>query len=129
MVSCLSLPWRYRLTSKTHYNKFQSKTNIWWKFHIHSSLGRLSNCQFKKLGMILKKLYWTTLNAHVCWLKWFKIGIKDRKAFLKHHQTVDPHARAPRLVGDCLGVILLIFNFKLSFQNYIKSPIFQDYFS
>ena len=43
-----------------------------------------------------------------------KAGIKERKIFLKHHQTVDPHARAPQ-VGRGLfgsGVHLLIFIFK-----------------
>ena len=57
----LSMPWKYRLTSKTHYNKLQSKTNIWCKFYIHPSLERLLNSQLKKFGMVLKKTYWTTL--------------------------------------------------------------------
>ena len=63
MVSCFSLLWKYRLSSKTHYNKLQSKTNTWCKFHIHPSPGRLLNCQFKKLGIVLKK---TVLN-HINW--------------------------------------------------------------
>ena len=49
----IALPWIYWLSSKTHYNKLQSKKNTWWKFHIHPSLGRLFNCNFKKLGMVL----------------------------------------------------------------------------
>ena len=40
MVSCLSLPWKYRLSLKTHYNKLRSKRNTGCKFHIHPSLGR-----------------------------------------------------------------------------------------
>ena len=63
VISCLSLPWKYRLTLKTHYNKLKSRANIWCKFDIHLSLRRLFNCQFKKLGIVLKKLYWTTLRA------------------------------------------------------------------
>ena len=31
--------------------------------------------------------------------KSFKEGIKDRKLFLKHHQTVDPYSRAPQVAG------------------------------
>ena len=62
VVSFLSLPWEYRLSSKTHYNKLQTNTNIWWKSHTHPSWARLFNCQFKTVGIVpKKKLYWTTL--------------------------------------------------------------------
>ena len=58
VFSCLSLPWKNRLYSKTHYNKFQSKTNIWCKFHIHPSLGRLP---VPKVRYGPKTLFRTTL--------------------------------------------------------------------
>ena len=33
----------------------------------------------------------------------FKEGIEERKLFLKHQQTVDPHARAPQVVRGLFG--------------------------
>ena len=47
-----------------------------------------------------------------CNFKRFKEGIEERKLFLEHQQTVDPRQEHPRLSGDCLGVHILIFNFK-----------------
>ena len=35
--------------------------------------------------------------------KSFKEGIEERKLFLKHWQTVDPHARAPQVVRELFG--------------------------
>ena len=35
--------------------------------------------------------------------KRFKEGIEERKLFLKHQQTVDPHARAPQVVRGLFG--------------------------
>jgi len=36
-------------------------------------------------------------------LKKFKEGIEERKLFLKHHQTVDPNARASQAVRGLFG--------------------------
>ena len=41
--------------------------------------------------------------------KRFKEGIKERKLFLEHQQTVDPNQEHTRLVGDCLGVHRSVF--------------------
>ena len=35
--------------------------------------------------------------------KRFKEGIEERKLFLEHQQTVDPHARAPQVVRGLFG--------------------------
>ena len=37
--------------------------------------------------------------------KRFKEGIEERKLFLKHQQTVDPHARASQVVRGLLGCL------------------------
>ena len=49
-------------------------------------------------------------------LRGLKKGQK-RRLFLKHHQTVETHARAPwvRLGGNCFGVHLIIFYYKFYF--------------
>ena len=50
-------------------------------------------------------------------LRGLKEGIKERKLFLEHQQTVPPTQEHSRLEVDCLGVHTSISNF----LNYIKS--------
>ena len=40
----------------------------------------------------------------------------------KHYQTVDPPKESPRLIGDCMR--LLILHFKFQFSKSIKSSTF-----
>jgi len=58
---CLSLSWKYRFSQNVNHAKVQSKTNKYWKFHFDLTRRRLSKSQFKKLGMVPKKLYRNTL--------------------------------------------------------------------
>ena len=44
-----------------------------------------------------------------CDVKRFKEGIKERKLFLKHHQTDDPHATAPQVSRGLFGCPCQIF--------------------
>ena len=58
---CLSLSWKYRFLQNVDHAKVQSKTNKYCKFHVDLTRRRLSKSRFKKLGMVLKKLYRNTL--------------------------------------------------------------------
>ena len=58
---CLSLSWKYRFSQNVNHTKVQSKTNKYCKFHDDLTGRRLSKSQFKKLGMVPKKLYRNTL--------------------------------------------------------------------
>ena len=60
---CLSLSWKYRFLQNVNHAKVQSKTNKHCKFHVDLTRRRLSKSQFKKLGMVPKKLYRNTLNV------------------------------------------------------------------
>ena len=57
---CLSLSWKYRFLQNGNHAKVQSKTNKYCKFHVDLTRRRLSKSQFKKLGMVPKKLYRNT---------------------------------------------------------------------
>ena len=59
---CLSLSWKYRFLQNVNHAKVQSKTNKYCKFHVDLTRRRLSKNRFKKLGMVLKKLYRNTLS-------------------------------------------------------------------
>ena len=60
-------------------------------------------------------------------LRGLKRGQKKEKIVLKHHQAVIPTQEHPRLVGDCLGVRLLIFTSNSNFKTTLNLPNF--YFS
>ena len=62
---CLSWSWKYRFLQNVSHAKVQSKTNKYCKFHVDLTRRRLSKSRFKKLGMVLKKLYRNTLSIHV----------------------------------------------------------------
>ena len=63
---CLSLSWKYRFSQNVNHTKVQSKTNKYCKFHVDLTRRRLPKSQFKKLGMVPKKLYRNTLNHLWC---------------------------------------------------------------
>ena len=67
---CLSLSWQYRFSQNVNHTKVQSKTNKYYKFHVDLTRRRLPKRQFKKLGMVPKKLYRNTLKLHVPWVGW-----------------------------------------------------------
>ena len=58
---CLSLSWKYRFLQNVKHAKVQSKAKKYCKFHVDLTRRRLSKSQFKKLGMVSKKLYRNTL--------------------------------------------------------------------
>ena len=60
---CLSLSWKYRFLQNVNHAKVQSKTNKYCKFHVDLTRRILSKSRFKKLGMVLKKLYRNTLST------------------------------------------------------------------
>ena len=61
---CLSLSWKYRFLQNVNHARVQSKTNKYCKFHVDLTRRRLSKSQFKKLGMVPKKLYRNTLSLY-----------------------------------------------------------------
>jgi len=60
---CLSSSWKYRFSQNVNHTKVQSKTNKCCKFHVDLTRRRLPKSQFKKLGMVPKKLYRNTLSS------------------------------------------------------------------
>ena len=63
---CLSLSWKYRFSQNVNHAKVQSKTNKYGKFHFDLTRRRLSKrSRFKKLGMVPKKLYRSTLTGRL----------------------------------------------------------------
>ena len=62
-VFCLSSSWKYRFSQNVNHTKVQSKTNKCCKFHVDLTRRRLPKSQFKKLGMVPKKLYRNTLSS------------------------------------------------------------------
>ena len=63
-VFCLSLSWKYRFSQNVNHAKVQSKANKYCKFHFDLTRKGLSKSQFKKLGMVPKKLYRNTLSNY-----------------------------------------------------------------
>ena len=59
---CLSLSWKYRFSQNVNHTNVQSKINKYCKFHDDLTRRRLYKSQFKKLGMVPKKLYQNTLS-------------------------------------------------------------------
>ena len=60
---CLSSSWKYRFSQNVNHTKVQSKTNKYCKFHDDLTRRRLTKSQFKKLGVVPKKLYRNTLSG------------------------------------------------------------------
>ena len=79
---CLSLSWKYRFLQNVNHAKVQSKTNKYCKFHVDLTRRRLSKSQFKKLGMVPKKLYRNTL------IKQMLMEVVDRRQNLPCTEAV-----------------------------------------
>ena len=58
---CLSLSWKYQSSQNVNHAKVQHKIKKYCKFHVDLTRRRLSKSRFKKLGVVPKKLYRTTL--------------------------------------------------------------------
>ena len=91
---CLSLSGKYRFLQNVNHAKVQSKTNKYCKFHVDLTRRRLSKSRFKKLGMVLKKLYRNTLIESCC--------TSDSSA-------VNPHLHSSRLFKLPFSVKHFIF--------------------
>ena len=70
----LSLSWKYRFLQNVSHAKVQSKTNKYCKFHVDLTRRRLSKSRFKKLGMVLKKLYRNTLKENKPYSAFIKLS-------------------------------------------------------
>ena len=91
---CLSLSWKYRFSQNVNHAKVQSKTNKYCKFHVDLTRRRLSKSQFKKLGMVPKKLYRNTLiktQRNNSERDWGRVNLKQHLLEIHRHPKPSSH--------------------------------------